>query len=152
RPAIHHLFSHSCSACRLCGAGCGPGGTRPSSFKLPAGSAAATTATAAATAIPTTAAAGRRFRTRLVDVHGTAVQFGAVQGVNGRSRLGAVGHLDKSEPARLPGVPVGYDANALNGAVALEGGPKVVLGCLVAEVSHENVCHSCSFGSDLVDV
>jgi hypothetical protein len=78
-----------------------------------------------------TPATALRLRARFVHVHGTAIQLCAVQTIDSRRCLAAVGHLDESESARLPGVTIGYDADALDSAVLFEGGTKFVLGGLV---------------------
>src|SRR5579883_1345643 len=86
-----------------------------------------------------------RLRTSFVDVQGSAVEFPAIQFSDGAIRIRVSAHLDKSEPPRLPRVPVSDEVYALDRSVCLEqrshrsfGGPKI-------EISDKNILHAFPF-------
>jgi hypothetical protein len=80
-------------------------------------------------------------RAGFVDRHRTSVQFTAAQGVNGTLTFGVAAHLDKSEPFRLARIPIGYDADAINGSVLLKQRSDRILGSAEAEISYKYVLH-----------
>ena len=111
---------------------------------LPAWLAPASTATAESTAAPAIAAAestpfgaGARF----VHVQGTAVQFLAVQSLDGFHRLGLIGHLYKSESARLASVAIAHHTGLFHRSVC--GKRRLELGFrgLICKVSNKNIRH-----------
>jgi hypothetical protein len=106
---------------------------------------ATTAATTAAAAEATTTAAGR-LGPSFVHVDGAPVEFGAIQLGNGRFGIALFGHFDEGEAARLPGVTIRNDVDALDVPVLGECGMQVLLRGLVAEVPDKNVGHQkCSF-------
>ncbi len=108
-----------------------------------AASTAAATGSAASATKPTAtaAAATGRLRTGFIDVHGSPVQFGAIQLRNSGLGRAGIGHFDKGEAAGLAGVTVRNNVNALDIAVLCKRLMKFILRSLVAEISNENVGH-----------
>ena len=113
----------------------------PATTGTTASTAAATGSAAAATKPTATAAATGGLGTGFIDVHGSPVQFGAIQLRNSRLGRAGIGHFDKGEAAGLAGVTVRNDVNALDIAVLCKRLMKFILRSLVAEISNENVGH-----------
>lgn len=115
----------------------------PAAAGTAASTATATATGSAATATkPTaTAAATGWLRTGFIDVHGSPVQFGAIQLRNSGLGRAGIGHFDKGEAAGLAGVTVCNNVNALDVAVLCKRLMKFILRSLVAEISNENVGH-----------
>jgi hypothetical protein len=80
----------------------------------------------------------------LIDIDRASAHFRAIQTLNRAGRLVRVRHLDESETARLPGIPVPHDAHAFDGAEGPESGLELSFSGLVRKVSYENVCHGLS--------
>src|SRR5262249_17987158 len=89
-----------------------------------AATASASAAVPATTASP--AAAAALGRASLVDRQRTATERLAVQGVDGRLRLGVVVHLDEAEAARAAGFAIGDDLGPSDRPVLLEQRQQVV--------------------------
>ncbi len=106
-----------------------------------ASTAAATGSAASATKPTATAAATGWLRAGFIDVHGSPVQFGAIQLRNSGLGRAGIGHFDKGEAAGLAGVTVRNNVNALDIAVLCKRLMKFILRSLVAEISNENVGH-----------
>jgi hypothetical protein len=70
------------------------------------------------------------------------VEFGTIQLSNRRLRGVSFRHFHEGEATRLAGVAIGDDAHSLDTAVSGESSLKVVLCCLITEVSDKNVGHS----------
>ena len=100
--------------------------------RLPAG-AAALSAAAAEGALG--------FGARFVDIQGAAVDIAAVQLGDGAVGIRIGAHLDESETLGPPGIAIGYDADALHGAVRLKHAANGLLGSVEAEISYKNIFH-----------
>src|SRR5581483_1301235 len=82
---------------------------------LPASATAAAVSTAAA-AIATTEST-LRLGARFVDVESPAIEFPAVQTIDRGVRFRIDAHLDEGEAPGLPGIAIGDDVDAIDGAV-----------------------------------
>jgi hypothetical protein len=102
----------------------------------PASATAATTGPAATAAEPSLVA-------RAGFIHGQrpTVQIGPVQGVDRRSRLGVIRHFDECEPARLAGVPVADDLDAIDLSVLSEYLLEVLFDRRVRKITNVNTLH-----------
>ena len=116
----------------------------PARFPFSPETAALGASTAAATAAEAVPAAAFLAWPRLVDIDRASAHFRAIQALNRAGRLVCVGHLDESETAWLPRIPVPYDAHAFNGAEGAESGLQLGFSGLVRKVSYENICHGLS--------
>jgi len=75
------------------------------------------------------------------------MELGSIEMRNRRFGLVRISHFHKSESTRLAGAAIGHDIYAFNGPVLGEGGVKLVLSSLVAEVPDKNIGHeSIPFG------
>jgi hypothetical protein len=101
-----------------------------------------TTASAATTA---TAAGALGLGARFIDIQRAAIQFLAIQACDGAIRFRVGAHLDKSKPSRLTGIPIRYDAHALDGTISLEQGANRILGRSEREIPYKNILHFLSF-------
>jgi hypothetical protein len=99
---------------------------------------AASTLTTAIAAVPAASGLG----SRLIDVHGSTAQFGAVQLRNGVLRSLRVSHFNEGKTAGLAGSSVSDDIDAFHSAIRFKGGLQVFLSRLVTEISDKNVGHS----------
>lgn len=70
------------------------------------------------------------------------MKFCAIQLSNGGLGCVGVGHFDERKAARLTGIPISDDTDSLDSAISGESGLKIVLGCLITEISDKNVGHS----------
>jgi hypothetical protein len=113
--------------------------TRP--ICLPAVVLARTAAAVATASATTTAGSAVGFRTSFIDVQRPAVQVGAIERRDGLIRLRPVTHFNESKSSSLPGVPVGDDADTVNGAVCFKHGSNRIFGSTEAEVSYKNIFH-----------
>jgi hypothetical protein len=107
--------------------------------------AATTTAAAGTTASTTVAGSAGRFGTSFIDVHGTAIQFGAIQLRDGGGRVTRLSHLDESESTGLPGISIRYDIYAFHIAVLSESGMQFFLSRLITQVPDKDVGHEILF-------
>jgi hypothetical protein len=107
-----------------------------------AGAAATTTAERPASAACSAAEAAFRFRTRFIDVQGTAIHAIAVQGSNCVVCLTFVFHFYESESTGTSGVAISHDSGTGNSAVPFEQCADGIIGGAVREIAHENVLHS----------
>jgi hypothetical protein len=66
----------------------------------------------------------------------------AVDGRNGLVAFRVVAHLDERETARLAGITVRHNADAVDSAVRFKQRTDVLLTGIETQVSHKNVLHS----------
>jgi hypothetical protein len=99
----------------------------------------ATTATAASAEAAATATCG--FRTSFVDVHGPAVELGAIELRDCRFGLTTVRHFDEPETAGLARVTIGHDAYTLDAAVLGKRCEQLILSRLVTQVPDKDIGH-----------
>jgi hypothetical protein len=69
------------------------------------------------------------------------VKLSAIQLGNGGLRFLRLCHLYKREAARLTGVPICHDIHTFNATVSGKRTMKLLLGCLIAQISDKNVGH-----------
>jgi hypothetical protein len=90
-------------------------------------------------AVSTAAAAAIFLRTGFVDIQCATVELGSVQSVDSTVSLSIATHFDKAEASWLAGIAIGNDADAVNGPICFEQGPKSVFGGGEAEISNKNI-------------
>ena len=69
----------------------------------------------------------------------------AAQRVDCPQPLGVAAHFDKSEPFGLPCIPVGYDADAIDGSVLLKQRSDRIFSSTEAEISYKYVLQVLGF-------
>jgi len=88
----------------------------------------------------TTAAAPPVFlRTGFVNVQGPAVKFRPVQRFDRAIAFGIHAHFHEAEAARLTGLAIGHNADAVHGPICFKHRPQCIFGRPEAEVSYKNV-------------
>src|SRR5579863_10407522 len=102
-------------------------------------------AAAAARAAVSPAAAALGFRPRFIDGESAPIELGPTESGDGAFGFRVIGHFDKTESLRLPGVAIGDDADALDGAVSFEHGPHRIFGRGKAQVSYKDILHGVPF-------
>ena len=98
--------------------------------------AAATAATAATTTTTTTTTGSWLAWSSLIDRQNATADIGAVDRVNGRTRLVIVDHLNEAKTTRAAGVPVLHHHSSSDLPMGGEHPLEFLIGCRVGEVPH----------------
>jgi hypothetical protein len=115
----------------------------PATTAATAARSAATAAAAEATAAAaTTTKSAIRLGAGFVHIQGTSVEAVAIQRLNGLIRFRLILHFHKRETAGTPGVAIGHNPGAVNGAVSLEETTYRLFGCVEIQIPYENILHS----------
>src|SRR5579884_322667 len=78
-------------------------------------------------------------RARLIDVQRPAVDFPAIEAVDGGVGFGIDAHLDEGESTRMAGIAIGDDVDAVDGAVRIEHGTKRIFRRSEIEITYKDV-------------
>ena len=79
--------------------------------------------------------------TRFIHPQGTSTEYRAFEVVNCLCCFLRVRHFYKSEPSRLAGITVEYDADRLHGSKRRKGVAKLLLGGCEVEIADEDIDH-----------
>jgi hypothetical protein len=103
------------------------------------------TAVTAATISTPASTATVFLRTGFVHGHRSTVKVTAVKPSDGLIPFRVVAHFDESEAPGLSRIPVGHDADPINGTISRKHGSNGIFGCTEAEVSYKNIFQLVSF-------
>jgi hypothetical protein len=83
--------------------------------------------------------AALRFRTGFVHVQRSTVEIPTVEAADRGITFGIDAHFDKGESARLPGIAIGHDVDALDGAIRIKHGTERIFRRPETEVTYKNI-------------